>query len=110
MVSQRIVLSHAAREDWEIHQIDIKGAYLNATLMETIYMKPPNNYLKPHEKGKVCHLLKGLYGLKQAGRAWYKEMLGMFAELGFTRSEADHSVFNAFKKQQREIDLLRAKL
>jgi hypothetical protein len=70
MLSQRLVLSYAAREDWEIHQIDVKGAYLNAKLKETIYMKTPHGYLKPGDEGKVCKLLKGLYGVKQAGREW----------------------------------------
>jgi hypothetical protein len=65
MSSLQIVLTYAAKENWEIHQVDIKGAYLNANLPETVYIKPPPNYLKPGDEGKVCHLLKGLYGIKQ---------------------------------------------
>lgn len=101
MSSQRVVLSLAAKEDWEVHQIDIKGAYLHATLKETVYMKPPANYLKPEEEGKVCRLLKGLYGIKQAGREWYFELSATFNELGFSRSEADHCVF--YKGSDRPI-------
>ena len=42
----------------------------------------------------MLRLLKGLYGLKQAGRGWYLEMTKVFVEnLGFKRSAADHSVF-----------------
>ncbi len=93
MSSQRVVLSYAAREDWEIHQVDIKGAYLNAKLPETIYVKPPQGYLKQGEEGKVCRLLKGLYGVKQAGREWYIELSNTFNELDFTRSETDQCVF-----------------
>jgi hypothetical protein len=63
--------------------------YLNATLKEDIYVKPPQGYLKPEEKGMVCKLLKGLYGVKQAGREWYIELSGTFRDLGFARSEAD---------------------
>jgi hypothetical protein len=93
MASQRVVLSHAAREDWEIHQIDVKGAYLNAHLKDAVYIKPPPGYLKPSDEGKVCRLLKGLYGIKQAGHEWYLELCGTFNKLEFTRSHADHSVF-----------------
>ena len=93
MTSLRVVLSYAAQEDWEIHQIDIKSAYLNATITETIYVKPLHGYLKPEDKGKVCLLLKGLYGIKQAGREWYRELSKTFSELKFARSHADHSVF-----------------
>ena len=93
MSSQRLLLSYSAREDWELHQIDVKGAYLNAKLDETIYIKPPHGYLKPGDEGKVCRLLKGLYGIKQAGRQWYLELSTTFAKLGLLRSHADHSVF-----------------
>jgi hypothetical protein len=51
MSSLHIVLSHTAKEDWEIHQVDIKGAYLNVKLLETVYIKLPPNYLKPEDKG-----------------------------------------------------------
>ena len=57
-------------------------------------MKPPQGVLKPGEEGKVCRLVKGLYGLKQAGRGWYQEMSQvLIKDLGFTRSAVDHSVF-----------------
>ena len=57
-------------------------------------MKPPRGVLKPGQEWKVCHLLKGLYGLKQAGWGWYKEMSGVFInDLKFKRSAVDHSVF-----------------
>jgi len=36
-----IVLANAAEQDWEIEHVDVKSAYLNALLKETIYMKPP---------------------------------------------------------------------
>ena len=61
------VLTNAAEKDWEIEHVDIKSAYLNALLKETIYMKPPRGVLKQGQEGKVLRLLKGLYRLKQAG-------------------------------------------
>ena len=33
-----IVLANAAEQDWEIDHVDVKSAYLNATLKETVYM------------------------------------------------------------------------
>jgi hypothetical protein len=84
MSSQQVVLSHAVKEDWEVPQVDIKGAYLNTKLPEKIYMKLLHNYLKLEEKGKVCCPLKGLYGVKQAGCKWYKELSRTFIKLGLT--------------------------
>lgn len=94
MPTVRTVLANAAHQDWEIEHVDVKSAYLNAELKETIYMKAPRGVLKPGQEGKVLRLKKGLYGLKQAGRGWYLEMSRVFMkELGFTRSAVDHSVF-----------------
>ena len=67
MPTMRVVLANAVTQDWEIDHVDIKSVYLNAMLKETIYMKAPRGVLKPGEEGKVCCLIKGLYGLKQAG-------------------------------------------
>jgi Reverse transcriptase (RNA-dependent DNA polymerase) len=79
------VLANAAHQDWEIKHVDVKSAYLNAELKETIYIKALRGVLKPGQEGKVLRLKKGLYGLKQAGRGWYLEMSRVFVkELGFT--------------------------
>ena len=88
------ILANAAHQNWEIEHINIKSAYLNAPLSETIYMKPPRGVLKPGEEGKVLRLLKGLYGLKQVGRCWHHKMSKVFInELGFKRSAIEDSVF-----------------
>ena len=55
----------------------MKSAFLNGILLkeETIYVKAPNGYqslLDKDIKGKCYKLLKGLYGLKQSARLWYK--------------------------------------
>jgi hypothetical protein len=94
MLSVQVVLANTAEHDWEIHHIDVKSAYLNALLKETVYMKLPCGVLKPGQEEKVCCLLKGLYGLKQAGRGWHQELTKVFiTDLGFKRSAVDHSVF-----------------
>jgi hypothetical protein len=104
MPTVRVVLANAAQQDWEIEHIDVKSAYLNAPLKEVIYMKPPRGVLKPGEEGKVLRLLKGLYGLKQAGRGWYLEMSRVFLkELGFKRSAIDHSVFYRREREEHTI-------
>ena len=90
----RVVLGHAAHQDWEINHVNIKSAYLNAPLKEKVFMKPPPGVLKLNQQNKVCPLLKGLYGLHQAGRGWYKEMSGVFIKkLVFKKSAVDHSIF-----------------
>ena len=80
-----MVLANTAMLDWEIHQVDIKSAYLNVPLKEMVYMKIPRGAAKPGQEGKVCYLLKGIYGLKQASRGWHEELTRVFThDLGFT--------------------------
>jgi Reverse transcriptase (RNA-dependent DNA polymerase) len=62
-----VILANAAMHDWEIQHVDVKSAYLNAPLTEMVYMKIPRGATKLGQEGKVCQLLKGMYGLKQAG-------------------------------------------
>ena len=40
------VLTNAAEQDWEIEHVDVKSAYLNAPLKETVYMKALCGVLK----------------------------------------------------------------
>src|ERR1700731_4812939 len=91
--SIRVLLALAAQHNWEIDQIDIVSAYLNADLKDEVYMEAPSGVLDDGEQGKVCRLQKGLYGLKQAGRRWYERMARTFTHLGFNISKLDQSVF-----------------
>jgi hypothetical protein len=100
----RVVLAYAAQENWEIHQVDIKSAYLNAPLKETVYMKPPVGVPKPGQEGKVCHLLKALYGLKQSGREWHNTLSDVFvSNMKFMKSSIDHSIFYKHKGEEHTI-------
>jgi len=52
--------------------MDIKGAYLNGTLKEHVYMQQPEGFTDG--TGQVCLLIKTLYSLKQAGCEWNIEL------------------------------------
>ena len=52
----------------------------------------------------MCCLVKGLYGLKQAGHGWYQEMSWVLVkDLGFTCSAVDHSVFFQHSSNEHTI-------
>ena len=51
--------------------MDVKGAYLNGKIKEELYMNQPEGY--DDGSDHVCHLIKSLYGLKQAGHEWNLE-------------------------------------
>ena len=66
--SIRAILAIAVAKRLMIQQMDVKGAYLNGILKETLYMRQPEGF--GDDSGRVCHLLRTLYGLKQSGREW----------------------------------------
>ena len=68
--SIRILLSIAAYLDFEIWQMDVKTAFLNANLEEDIYMQQPEEFITGRKENLVCKLQKSIYGLKQASRSW----------------------------------------
>ena len=92
--SLRLLLALAALEDWEIHQMDVKSAFLNGLLDEEIYMEQPEGFVDPDHPDKVCLLKKAIYGLKQASRAWNLQFHGVLLELGFTRTRSDAGVYH----------------
>ncbi|THH04747.1 hypothetical protein EW146_g10096 [Bondarzewia mesenterica] len=78
--------------DLEVHQLDVKTAYLNGILDEEIYLEPAEGF-KPTD-GTVWKLNKSLYGLKQAGRVWYKRIRAEIESLGFTACVSDPCLFH----------------
>ena len=98
------ILAMAAAEDLELHQIDIKGAYLNRELMdrEVIYMQQPPGYYEPDSPHLICQLRKTLYSLKQSGHHWYQKLVDiMLTHLEFQQCNVDQAVF--FHHQGRAI-------
>ena len=53
MPSIQVVLGNATQQNWEMHQVDVKSAYLNAPLDEEVYMLPPAGILKPGQENMV---------------------------------------------------------
>ena len=64
--SIRMLIAIATIHNLEIHQMDVKTAFLNGDLDKEIYMEQPEGFIVPGQEKKVCRLVKSLYGLKQA--------------------------------------------
>ena len=90
----RTLLALTASEDLELHQLDIKTAFLNGELEETIYMKQPEGY-EEGTSDTVCHLKKSLYGLRQAPRAWNTRLKKELELMSFKPSDADAGLYIA---------------
>ncbi|TYK06346.1 putative mitochondrial protein [Cucumis melo var. makuwa] len=97
MTSVRSLLAVAAVKQWPLLQMDVKNAFLNGTLSEEVYMKPPPGTSSPPHK--VCLLCRALYDLKQAPRAWFATFSSTITQLGFTSSPHDTALFTRHTPQ-----------
>jgi hypothetical protein len=89
----RIIFALAALEDWELESVDISNTYLNGELKDVeVYMRQPEGFAEKDDTW-VARLLKGLYGLKQGGREWFKRLEEVLSQLGFSRIRSDSSIF-----------------
>ena len=58
-----LFLAIATLEDWDIHSVDVKTAYLYGNLSKKIYIKQPEGFRLFNKENKVWQLHKALYGL-----------------------------------------------
>lgn len=90
LVTVRAFLAVAAIKGFELHQMDVRNAFLHGDLAEEVYMTPPPGFSSP---GLVCRLQKSLYGLRQAPRCWFAKLSTALTTYGFTQSVSDYSLF-----------------
>ncbi|KAL0434586.1 UNVERIFIED_CONTAM: Retrovirus-related Pol polyprotein from transposon TNT 1-94 [Sesamum radiatum] len=94
ITSIRVLIAIAALYDLEIHQMDVKTAFLNGELDEEIYMEQPEGFVVPGQEKKVCRLVKSLYGLKQAPKQWHEKFDRTMLSNGFKINECDKCVYD----------------
>jgi hypothetical protein len=67
--SIRTIIALTAKMKWNLHQMEVKTAFLNGVIEEEVYIEKPQWFEVEDRKSHVCKLKKALYGLKQAPRA-----------------------------------------
>ena len=88
----RSLLTVANIYDWEIHQMDVKTAFLQGDFEEEINMRQPDGYTDNDKPNHVCKLKKSIYGLKQAARCWNSASDSHLKSNGYKNSGADPCV------------------
>ncbi|GAU30308.1 hypothetical protein TSUD_385290 [Trifolium subterraneum] len=101
----RLVVAMANINNWSIHQMDVKCAFLNGPLSEEVFVKQPPGFEVKGQTTKVYKLHKALYGLKQAHRAWNKNIDGYLSQIGFTKCVTEHGVCVRKEKNKGAIIL-----
>jgi hypothetical protein len=90
----------AAAKDWRVHHLDVKSAFLNGELAETVFVKQAPGFAIKGVEHKVLKLRKALYGLRQAPWVWNAKLYATLGELGFTRCTTEHALYTRRRERR----------
>nr|GEU76537.1 putative ribonuclease H-like domain-containing protein [Tanacetum cinerariifolium] len=99
----RLFLAYASFMGFMVYQMDVKSAFLYGT-KEEVYVCQPSGFEDPDHPDKVYKVVKALYALHQAPRAWYETLATYLLENGFQRGTIEQTLF--IKKQKGDILLV----
>ena len=91
--SFRVIMALVAHFDMELHQMDVKTAFLNGDLKEEVYMVQHEGFVANDSGKLVCILKKSIYGLKQASRQWYLKFHSVVTSYGFVENKVDQCIY-----------------
>lgn len=100
----RMIMALVAHYDMELHQMDMKTAFLNGELEKEIYMKQLQDFEEQGSEHMVCRLKKSIYGLKQSSRQWYLKFDSVMIENGFVENPLDECIY--FKVRRSKFIVL----
>nr|GEZ19010.1 hypothetical protein [Tanacetum cinerariifolium] len=100
----RLFLAYASCMEFMVYQMDVKSSFLYGTIKEEVYVCQPLGFEDPDHPDKVYKVVKALYGLHQAPRAWYETLANYLLENNFHRGKIDQTLF--IKKQKGDILLV----
>ncbi|GJU41730.1 putative ribonuclease H-like domain-containing protein [Tanacetum coccineum] len=100
----RIFLAFASYMGFIVYQMDVKSAFLYGKIDEEVYVSQPPGFIDPKYPQKVYKVVKALYGLHQAPRAWYATLSTFLLKNGYRRGTIDKTLF--IKKDKHGFPLL----
>ncbi|GJY79640.1 putative ribonuclease H-like domain-containing protein [Tanacetum coccineum] len=100
----RLFLAFASFMGFMVYQMDVKSVFLNGKIKEEVYVTQPKGFVDPQHPKKVYKVVKALYGLHQAPRAWYATLSSFLLKNGYRRGTIDQTLF--LKKNAKDIILV----
>ena len=99
--SLRVLVATTAKPGTTLHTMDVEAAYLHVDLKclgddgrpLELYVRLPPELLEPGEEGMVGLVVKGMYGVREAGNLWHADYTGTVKSAGFVQSMHDPCVF-----------------
>ena len=110
----RLQVALSTRFNLKMTHLDFKSAFLQGELDVELHAELPDGWeilrdMFKDQRGitlredSVLRLKRGIYGLKQAGRIWYKRMAKGLTKLGFIRSPSDNCLFYMMNKDMTDV-------
>nr|GEY43770.1 putative ribonuclease H-like domain-containing protein [Tanacetum cinerariifolium] len=100
----RLFLAFASYTGFMVYQMDVKSAFLNGEIQEEVYFTQPKGFEDPKYPKRVYKVVKALYGLHQAPRAWYATLSSFLLKHGYRRGTIDQTLF--LKKDFKDVILV----
>ena len=100
----KLFLAYASYIGFKVYQMDVKSAFLYGEIEEEVYVTQPKGFEDPNHPDKVYKVVKALYGLHQAPRAWYARLSSFLLKHGYRRGTIDKTLF--IKKNVKDIILV----
>ncbi|GJS08302.1 putative ribonuclease H-like domain-containing protein [Tanacetum coccineum] len=100
----RLFLAFASFIGFIVYQIDVKSAFLYNTKDEEVFVSQSPGFVDPGHPKKVYKVVKTLYGLHQAPRAWYATLSIFLEKHGYKRGTIDKTLF--IKRDKKDIMLV----
>ncbi|GJR27786.1 putative ribonuclease H-like domain-containing protein [Tanacetum coccineum] len=100
----RLFLAFASYMGFMVYQMDVKSAFLYGKIDEEVYVTQPKGFEDPFYPKHVYRVVKALYGLHQAPRAWYARLSTFLLKHNYRRGTIDKTLF--IKKNSRDIILV----
>ncbi|GJW85534.1 putative ribonuclease H-like domain-containing protein, partial [Tanacetum coccineum] len=100
----RLFLAFASYMGFLVYQLDVKSAFLYGEIEEEVYVTQPKGFEDPYFPKHVYRVVKALYGLHQAPRAWYARLSTFLLQHNYRRGTIDKTLF--IKKDSRDIILV----
>ncbi|GKE18976.1 putative ribonuclease H-like domain-containing protein, partial [Tanacetum coccineum] len=100
----RLFLAYSSFMGFIVYQMYVKSAFLYGQIEKEVYVCQPPGCEDPYYPDKVYKVVKALYGLHQAPRAWYETLANYLLGNGFQRGKIDQTLF--IKKQKGDILLV----
>ncbi|GKF39547.1 putative ribonuclease H-like domain-containing protein [Tanacetum coccineum] len=102
--AMRIFLAFASYMGFIVYQMDVKSAFLYGKIDEEVYVSQPPGFIDPKYPKKVYKVVKALYCLHQAPRAWYTTLSTFLLKNRYIRGTMDKTLF--IKNDKHDIILV----